>query len=73
MFSLFKKTPKKYTKWEIISMTESLGWVTITQIREELNTGLKEFKNTKIWINCCPKQFQEMFDRLIKENRNKPN
>lgn len=66
MFGIFKKTPKNYTKWEVISMTESLGWVTITQSREELNSGLKEFKYEKIWVNCHPKQLQEMYDRVMK-------
>ena len=47
-------------------MTESLGWVTITQSREELNSGLKEFKYEKIWVNCHPKQLQKMYDRVMK-------
>jgi hypothetical protein len=65
MFKLFKKTPKNYTKWKIVCMTESMGWVTITQSRVELNSGLKEFKYEKTWVNCPPKQLAEMYKRVM--------
>ena len=65
MFGLFKKVPKNYTKWKIISMTESMGWVTITQFREEMDTGLKEFKYEKTWVNTTPRLLEEMYKRVM--------
>ena len=65
MFGLFKKTPKNYTKWQIVSMTESMGWVTITQSREELNSGLKEFKYEKTWVNTSPRMLEQMYKRVM--------
>ena len=65
MFGLLKKTTKNYSKWKVISMTESMGWVTITQSREEINSGLKEFKYEKTWVNTTPRLLEEMYKRVM--------
>tara|TARA_R110000850_G_scaffold211328_1_gene337173 strand:+ start:79 stop:282 length:204 start_codon:yes stop_codon:yes gene_type:complete len=65
MFGLFKKSIKNYTKWKIVSMTESVGWVTITQSREDVDSGLKEFRYEKSWVNTTPRLLEEMYKRVM--------
>ena len=65
MFGLFKKLSKNYTKWKIVSMTESMGWVTITQSREDVDSGLKEFRCEKSWVNTTPRMLEEMYKRVM--------
>jgi hypothetical protein len=66
MFGLnTKRNPKNYSKWKIVSFTESMGWVTITQYREDVDSGLKEFKHEKIWINTRPELLQKMYNKIM--------
>ena len=68
MFKLFEKTKRKWTKWKIVSFTESLGWVTITQARTDEISGLKQFKEYKSWINTNPKMLEDMRKRILSLN-----
>ena len=65
MFRLFKINKANYTNWKIVSVEESLGWVTIIQSRENTENGFTQFKSYKVWVNSRPEAIIELRRRLI--------
>lgn len=54
-----------WTKWEIVSCAESLGYVIVIQKRTERRTGKIQLNRIKIWYNALPREYEEFKDSIL--------